>query len=183
MVRTPKEGRPSRDGMTIQIIDDYSSQFSSIPSYARTGAIWGVAPAKQDHLKLPGEWNTAEVVCNRRNVRVTRDGDRLIVQGPGGDITFVEQPRFVLPGLEETAGGFVAKMPGKVIELRVQVGDRVTTGDTVLALEAMKMEHPMHATEDGVVTEVHVAQGEQVEVGTLLLVVEPDAVDTAADGS
>jgi len=122
-----------------------------------------------------------EIDGRRRNVRVTRERDRLIVQGPDGDVTFVEQPRFVLPGLEETAGGFVARMPGKVIELRVQVGDRVTTGETVLALEAMKMEHPMHATEDGVVTEVHVTQGEQVEVGTLLLVVEPDAADAAKE--
>jgi biotin carboxyl carrier protein len=63
-------------------------------------------------------------------------------------------------------------MPGKVIELRVQVGDRVSAGDTVLVLEAMKMEHPMHATEDGVVREVRVTEGEQVEAGTLLLVVE-----------
>jgi propionyl-CoA carboxylase alpha chain len=40
-------------------------------------------------------------------------------------------------------------------------------------LEAMKMEHPMRATEDGVVTEVRVTLGEQVEAGALLLVVEP----------
>ncbi len=53
------------------------------------------------------------------------------------------------------------------------VGDRVSAGDTVLVLEAMKMEHPMRATEDGVVTEVRVTEGEQVEAGTLLLVVEP----------
>ena len=60
----------------------------------------------------------------------------------------------------------------KVIELRVGVGDRVRAGDTVLVLEAMKMEHPMRAPEDGIVTEVRVSQGEQVESGTLLLVVD-----------
>jgi propionyl-CoA carboxylase alpha chain len=81
----------------------------------------------------------------------------------------------VIPGTEDTAGGFVASMPGKVIDLRVAVGDRVRAGETVLVLEAMKMEHPMRATEDGVVTEVRVAQGDQVESGTLLLVVEADA--------
>jgi propionyl-CoA carboxylase alpha chain len=41
----------------------------------------------------------------------------------------------------------------------------------------MKMEHPMKATEDGVVTELRVAVGEQVENGALLLVVEPNGVD------
>ena len=63
-------------------------------------------------------------------------------------------------------------MPGKIVELRVQPGDRVAQGDTVLILEAMKMEHPMRATEDGVVAQVLVSAGEQVESGTLLLVVE-----------
>jgi len=68
-------------------------------------------------------------------------------------------------------------MPGKVLELRVAVGDTVTAGQTVLVLEAMKMEHPMNATEDGVVTESRVRQGEQVESGALLLVVEPNEGD------
>ena len=95
---------------------------------------------------------------------------------------FTEQPRFILPGIEETTGGFTAQMPGKVIDLRVKVGDRVSPGDTVLVLEAMKMEHPMRATENGVVTEVRVTLGEQVESGSLLLVVEPaDEAAASAD--
>ena len=65
-------------------------------------------------------------------------------------------------------------MPGKVIELRVQLGDRVSEGDTVLVLEAMKMEHPMRSTQNGVVREIRVAEGDQVEAGTLLLVVEAE---------
>ena len=64
-------------------------------------------------------------------------------------------------------------MPGKVLELRVGVGAAVEAGQTLVVLEAMKMEHPMRATEDGVVIEVRVAEGDQVEAGTLLLVVEP----------
>jgi propionyl-CoA carboxylase alpha chain len=114
-----------------------------------------------------------EIDGHRVSARVTRAGDQLIVQGVDGDITFTERPRFSVPGSEQTAGGFVAQMPGKVLELRVAPGDRVRAGDTVLVLEAMKMEHPMRAPEDGVVSEVHVVEGEQVEAGTLLLVVEP----------
>jgi propionyl-CoA carboxylase alpha chain len=114
-----------------------------------------------------------EVGGRRAPARITRTGNQLIVQGPNGDVAFTEQPRFTLPGVADTAGGFVAQMPGKVVALRVKVGDRVSAGDTLVVLEAMKMEHPMRATEDGVVTEVLVAQGEQVEAGTLLLVVEP----------
>ncbi|TDJ15258.1 MAG: carbamoyl-phosphate synthase L chain ATP-binding protein [Deltaproteobacteria bacterium] len=120
-----------------------------------------------------------EIGGRRIRSRVTRAGDQLIVHGPNGDLVFTERPRFRLPGGDETADGFVAQMPGKVIELRVKVGDRVTAGDTLLVLEAMKMEHPMRATEDGVVIDVRVAEGEQVESGTLLLVVEPAEQDNA----
>jgi propionyl-CoA carboxylase alpha chain len=115
-----------------------------------------------------------EIDGRRLRARVTRDGDRLVVQGPRGDLELVEKPRFELPGAADYAGGFVTAMPGKVLELRVSVGDRVTAGETLVVLEAMKMEHPMRATEDGVVSEVRVAQGDQVEAGTVLLVVEPD---------
>jgi propionyl-CoA carboxylase alpha chain len=114
-----------------------------------------------------------EIDGRRRRARITRRGDRILVDGPLGDVELRIEPRFVAPGSEEQSGGFVARMPGKVIDLRVAVGDTVRAGETLLVLEAMKMEHPMCATEDGVVTEVRVALGEQVESGALLLVVEP----------
>ena len=116
-----------------------------------------------------------EIEGRRSRARVTRAGERLLVHGPRGDVELVVQPRFEIPGTEDVSGGFVARMPGKVIELRVQVGDTVRAGETLLVLEAMKMEHPMRAAEDGVVTEVRVAQGDQVESGAVLLVVEPAA--------
>jgi propionyl-CoA carboxylase alpha chain len=114
-----------------------------------------------------------EIDRRRFRARVTRAGDRLIVHEPRGDVELVVLPRFEVPGSEDAAGGFVARMPGKVIELRVKVGDSVRAGETLLVLEAMKMEHPMRATDDGVVSEVRVALGDQVESGALLLVVEP----------
>ena len=110
----------------------------------------------------------------RIHARVSRHGGRVLVQLPDGGIELRERPRFVVPGSEEAAGGFVAKMPGKVIELRVAVGDRVEPGQTVLVLEAMKMEQPMRATEAGVVTELRVAEGDQVEAGAVLLVVDAE---------
>ncbi len=114
-----------------------------------------------------------EIDGRRIRARVTRAGNQLIVQGPKGDLQFSEMPRFRPPDADQAAGGFVAQMPGKVIEVRVKVGDRISAGDTVLVLEAMKMEHPMRAIEDAVVRELLVREGEQVESGALLLVVEP----------
>ena len=74
-------------------------------------------------------------------------------------------------------------MPGKVIELRVSVGDTVKAGETLVILEAMKMEHPMSATEDGVVTAVYVAVDEQIEGGTLLLSVAPEGAGPEGDAA
>ncbi len=118
-----------------------------------------------------------ELDGRRLQSRVTRGGDQLTVHGPEGDVSFTERPRFKLPGSDDEDGGFVARMPGKVIELRVAAGGRVAAGDTLLVLEAMKMEHPMRASAAGVVREVRVQQGDQVEAGTLLLVVDADEAD------
>ena len=125
-----------------------------------------------------GDAIDVEIAGRRSRTRITCADDRLVVHGPRGDLEFTLQPRFEIPGAEDVSGGFVASMPGKVIELRVRVGDRVKAGETLIVLEAMKMEHPMRATEDGVVREVRVSEGEQVEAGTVLLVVaSADAED------
>jgi len=62
-------------------------------------------------------------------------------------------------------------MPGTVVRLAVGAGDPVKAGDPLLWLEAMKMEHRIAAPADGVVTELPVTVGQQVEVGTILAVV------------
>jgi propionyl-CoA carboxylase alpha chain len=121
----------------------------------------------------------AEIEGRRAQARITRYGDRILVGGPRGDVELAIVPRFVVPGSAGAEGGFTARMPGKVIDLRVAVGDRVAAGQTLVVLEAMKMEHPMSATEPGVVREVRVAVGEQVESGAVLLVVEADTREGA----
>jgi propionyl-CoA carboxylase alpha chain len=115
----------------------------------------------------------AEIGGRRVSARITRDGERLVVHGPRGDVELAIRPRFVLPGRSDAQSGFAARMPGKVIDVRVAVGDAVTAGQTLVVLEAMKMEHPMTAPYDGVVTAVHVGVGDQVVSGAALLVVEP----------
>jgi propionyl-CoA carboxylase alpha chain len=123
-----------------------------------------------------------EIDGRRLRARMTRVDESVVVHGPRGDATLEVEPRFVVPGSADAHGGFVARMPGKVLDLRVAVGDRVEADQTLLVLEAMKMEHPMRATVAGVVTEVRVAQGDQVESGAVLLVVEPLDEDPEAKG-
>jgi propionyl-CoA carboxylase alpha chain len=121
-----------------------------------------------------------EIGNHRQSSRITRTGDRLIVQSPTSDVEFSIAARFVLPGDEAASGGMLAPMPGKVIELRVGVGDQVTAGQTLILLEAMKMEHPMRAAVDGVVSEIKISEGDQVENDALLLIIEPNQEDESA---
>ncbi len=115
-----------------------------------------------------------EIDGRRHHARIAAWRDRLAVHGPRGGVELRELPRFELPGLEVPTGGLTAAMPGKVIDVRVQVGDRVGAGQVLLLLEAMKMEQPVTAPADGMVSEIKVALGDQVEGGALLLVVESE---------
>lgn len=70
-------------------------------------------------------------------------------------------------------GDFItAPMPGKIIATKVQIGDAVSTGDILVQMEAMKMEHSLVAERSGVVAEVNVSVGQQVEAGAQLLLLE-----------
>jgi pyruvate/2-oxoglutarate dehydrogenase complex dihydrolipoamide acyltransferase (E2) component len=66
-------------------------------------------------------------------------------------------------------------MPGGVVRVAVSVGDAVVAGQLLVVLEAMKMEHAVHAATPGTVTSVTVAEGDQVETGRVLVVVEAEA--------
>jgi biotin carboxyl carrier protein len=65
-------------------------------------------------------------------------------------------------------------MPGTVIGVHAAPGDRVEARQTLLVLEAMKMETPLAAPYDGVVQAVHVEEGDRVAGGALLVELEAD---------
>ena len=108
-----------------------------------------------------------------RAYRVRRSGDAHRVNGPAGQSSLRELPRF--PSGEQALGegALVAPMPGKVIKLAAATGDEVEAGDVLVVLEAMKMEHELTAPAAGTVGEMHVAEGDQVEAGAPLAVIEP----------
>ncbi|WP_433013144.1 biotin carboxylase N-terminal domain-containing protein [Kribbella sp. CA-294648] len=89
-----------------------------------------------------------------------------------GSVALVPVERFPDPSQQLAEGALVAPMPGSVVRVGVAVGDRVTRGQGLVWLEAMKMEHTISAPADGVVTELAVAAGQQVEVGVVLAVVQ-----------
>lgn len=75
------------------------------------------------------------------------------------------------PKVSSVASGNIkvnSPMPGKIIALKVNVGQSIKKGDVVLVLEAMKMENEIVAPEDGTVASLNVSAGQSVEAGDLL---------------
>jgi propionyl-CoA carboxylase alpha chain len=112
-----------------------------------------------------------DVAGVRRVFDVARHDGVSYVDSALGSVALTAQPRFADPDAALAAGSLVAPMPGTVVRLAVRAGDPVKAGDPLLWLEAMKMEHRIAAPADGVVAELPVTVGQQVEVGTILAVV------------
>jgi geranyl-CoA carboxylase alpha subunit len=74
-------------------------------------------------------------------------------------------------------GRVAAPMNGRVAAIEVSTGGAVAAGQTLLVLEAMKMEHPIVAPVAGTVAEIGVAVGEQIAPGRLLMRIEPAAAE------
>ena len=72
------------------------------------------------------------------------------------------------------SGSVVSSIPGKVVSIDVAVGDTVQSGQTILILEAMKMQNEISSGIDGTVAEVNVSEGDSVEANFLLARIEPE---------
>jgi acetyl/propionyl-CoA carboxylase alpha subunit len=105
---------------------------------------------------------------------IARYDAQVYVDSPLGPVHLVAVPRFVEPGSTVDKGSLVAPMPGVVVRVRAEPGATVTAGQPLVWLEAMKMEHTIAASADGVLTELTVRQGDQVEEGTVLAVIKPE---------
>ena len=93
-----------------------------------------------------------------------------------GERRFVVEPaaaarrgRSVVGGAEDAPGAITAPLAGVVVAVRVEVGEVLEAGATVLVLEAMKMQNEVQIPRDGTISAVHVAAGDNVEKATLLV--------------
>ena len=147
----------------------------------------GAAPAAASAARPAAGSLVVEVRGVRRTLTVARyespgADTRVEVDSPLGPVSLIEPPRYTDPSAEVAAGSLLAPMPGSVIRVAVAVGDTVTAGQPLLWMEAMKMEHTIAAAVDGVVSELPVEVGTQVESGTILaVVVDPDTDPTSGD--
>ena len=113
-----------------------------------------------------------------RRAYVARDGAAFEVT-VGSRRFLVEQTtgsgrgRGVVGGAEDAPGEITAPLAGVVVELRVEAGDALEAGTTVLVLEAMKMQNEVQIPRDGTITAVHVSARDNVEKGALLVEYDP----------
>ena len=128
-----------------------------------------------------------------RQFRVEIDGDRVLVDGQPVEIparayavadgdkrwVFLDGETYELevqrPGRKRSAGhhgSLSAPMPATVVRVNIEAGARVKKGETLLVLEAMKMELPVRATSDGTVTAVNCRVGELVQAGVALVEID-----------
>ena len=68
--------------------------------------------------------------------------------------------------------GVKSPLPGVILDIKVNVGDAVKKGQTIIILEAMKMENNINADKDGKITAINVSKGESVLEGTDLVIIE-----------
>jgi len=76
------------------------------------------------------------------------------------------------PAAASAKSGVKSPLPGVILDIKVNVGDEVKKGQTIIILEAMKMENSINADKDGKVTAINVSKGESVLEGTDLVIIE-----------
>ena len=108
----------------------------------------------------------------RTHLRVTRYGDDVFVDDGRAATAWIAEPRFVDLAAVAAGSNPQAPVPGTVTTVLVAPGDVVTAGQTLVILEAMKMEHRITAAHDGVVEHVLVTPGQSVDAHQVLVEVQ-----------
>jgi biotin carboxyl carrier protein len=136
----------------------------------------GIAEAFQVREAAPGLWHVARGTASPHEPLkgcAAAEGDVVWV-ALGGELFEVHVDRAGDDARAQARGheGLSAPMPATVVRVLARPGTRVSMGDTLVVLEAMKMELPIRATRDGVVSAVHCREGDLVQPGTVLVDME-----------
>lgn len=117
-LRAPTEGDPAFAAMEIQILDNTAEKYSGLQPYQYHGSVYGIVPAKKGHLKPVGEWNSQEISCVGRHVKVVLNGETIVdadldEASEGGTMDGREHP-----GLERSTGYIALLGHGDRVDFR-----------------------------------------------------------------
>ena len=107
--------------------------------------------------------------------KATVEGETFSIEMP--DVETAAKPRRSGGRKKKKSGTVSANIPGKVVTVEVAEGQRVTEGQVILILEAMKMQNEIQAPVSGTVSAVHCSEGEAIEANVPLVVIEPDVAE------
>ena len=126
-------------------------------------------------LSSDGRWLTLQLDGIRRRMAYHHDGEKLWLYGPFGNLELLDVTHEPAGGQNAASSGTVkAPMDGAIVDVLVSEGERVSKGQLLVVLEAMKMEHPMKAGVDGSVRRIGVSKGDQVKNRQVLVEIEAD---------
>jgi 3-methylcrotonyl-CoA carboxylase alpha subunit len=154
---------------------DAGSENAATVHYRRGGLTLDLGTGETPAAFEPGIGQSLRVTLNGRryDATVVRQERALTVfcDGAAHRLELVD-PLAAAEAIEAPSGRLTAPMPGRIVQLHVARGDKVKRGDTLLVLEAMKMEHSILAPADGVVESLDYVVGDLVEEGVALLSLE-----------
>jgi biotin carboxyl carrier protein len=133
--------------------------------------------------------NGVEFSCERKDHQIIISGNTHLVKLSSGsaevdgiaygvEVEGLEEPkatgkaRRASHAAADEAGALTAVMPGLILKILKKEGDRVEVGETVIILEAMKMQNDLQAKSAGVITQMNVKQGDNVEMRQVLCIIE-----------
>ncbi len=155
---------PNGDAVEVEYVLDTARQPVRLTATLGEGTLEAeVLSVDEDGARLV--FDGVHYVC-----RINCVGDIVYANSSGGQTKLRERPRFVEPETSVAARGPIADLPGAVVAVAVAPGDRVEAGQTLVVLEAMKMEHRITAAAAAVVEDVLVKVGDTVDAHQLLVV-------------
>lgn len=117
------------------------------------------------NLLVEGKSFDAGVIDHKEYLEVEVVGERHLIN------VFDPRKKSLILAGSEGAGLIQTQMPGRVIELCVELGQKISKGDIVVIVEAMKMENPLKATRDGIISDIYVQAGDLVEAKAKLVLI------------
>ena len=129
---------------------------------------------KKRKVKVDGEEYEVELEKQEGVWNVTIEGKSFSIEIEGGSVGDSAGSKRKKKGRGKKSGTISSTIPGKIVSIAVEEGDKVGEGDVVMILEAMKMQNEIQAPLSGTVTAVNCKPGDSIEANSPLIIIQPE---------
>ena len=129
---------------------------------------------KKRKVKVDGEEYEVELEKQEGVWNVTIEGKSFSIEIEGGSVGDSAGSKRKKKGRGKKSGTISSTIPGKIVSIAVEEGDKVAEGDVVMILEAMKMQNEIQAPLSGTVTAVNCKPGDSIEANSPLVIIQPE---------